>query len=225
MKPIGAGRRPTMISFDEARQIIQAVEARTATETPPLHLVLDRALAENTGPLAAGVTLQPLAISQLAANGIIKPKVYAPAIIGVVVTRDRLPTERDEDDEAADPNAVALIAAIQQSGAIPLDMGLVPQDPELQSAAIVRALDTAHVVCVTGLTRDEEYARLKEALVRLQGEPVFDGVEYEAAKQMALVRFAAGYLFTLPADVEKMLVCFDRFVRPLARRLAGHAGP
>jgi len=212
-----------MISLDDARRLVLAVDEATEAEELPYYLVLDRVLAEDCGLLKAGTPLGPREIGVLVGQGVVRPKVFAPAIIGVVVARDQPPAEQGEDDETADPLAAALVAAIQQAGAIPLDMGLVPLNAELQGAAIVRALDSAHIVCLTGINREDDRARLRETVRHLNGEIVFDGVAHEVAEHLTFARFPEGLLFVLPADLTKMLACFDLFVRPPARRLAGHA--
>ncbi len=210
-----------MISFADARRVVLSVDQITETEELPLHLVLDRAAAAGT-PVAAGVTLRPAHLALLAAQGANHPAVHAPAIVGLVVVRQQAPDE-DDENAVADPTTAMLAASAQQAGAIPLDMGIAPPNHELQGAAIIRALETAHVVCLAGLGSDQEYAKLQESIRALEGEVVFDAVAQEPGGRLLFARFEDGWAFAMPDDPPAALACFHLYIRPLVRTLAGHA--
>ena len=122
-------------------------------------------------------------------------------------------------------NGPMLVAAVNESGAEPLPLGIAGDKPEPLRAAITQGL-AADILLLSGGVSAGDYDLVPGALaaagvecvfhkVRLKpGKPVWFGVFHRHAAAPTLV-------FGLPGNPVSSLVCFELFVRPALRIAAG----
>jgi len=206
-----------MLTPNEARAVVLAVDEKTAVQSAPAHLAFGRALAADVDAalgLVDGATLTPPRLALLAERRLEPIPTHPPAGVGLVTI------DPEFDGEAKTPAAAAagLAAAINRAGQIPVDVGSTPPDDELHAAALGRIFEMAEIACTLG-ARPGDAAMVA---ARLGGEVKFAGVAQTPGGELAFAALDDGWWFGLPAAPGEALVCFEFYVRPLARKLAGH---
>ena len=212
-----------MVSWVEARRLVLAIEEKTGLEDCSVFMALGRAWGQKIKALPQlepGMTLGAAHVALLAQTGLTKIQVYVPTAIAFAGLESGAKIRSTADKS---PSDLMLIAATQQIGLIPVDMGAVPPDPELISAAIRRGLDMAHLFCTVGMKTALSAAQWKNLLTDLNARIVFDQVAQQLGGTLCFTELEDGWWFDLPKAPPDALACFEIYVRPLARKMAGHS--
>jgi molybdopterin molybdotransferase len=178
--------------------------------------------------LAAGALVGPGEIGLLAALGRSQLTVVRAARVAIVSTGDEL-CDLDEPPgpgRIVNSNAHALAAQVAELGAIPVLLPTAKDCREDIAATLAAAL--AHdVVISSGGVSVGEFDFVKQAMSDVGLEMGFWKVAMRPGKPVAFgVSDLAGRLrpvLGLPGNPASSMVSFELFVRPVLRRLAGHA--
>ena len=176
--------------------------------------------------LAAGDTLSVQKLSVLAAAGVTGLTVRRPARVHLLTTGDELAPAGAElaPGQIHDSNGPVLSELARRAGALVVDHGAAPDDPEAIATRVRAALADGDVLIVSGGVSVGQHDHVKAVLgaegveelfwrVRLKpGKPVFCGTRGEA------------FVFGLPGNPLSVVVCYLAFVEPLLRRLHGEPG-
>lgn len=186
--------------------------------------------------LAAGVVLGPAELGLLASLGLVSAPVHRRPVIGVFSTGDELvePGQPLAAGQIHDSNRTTLLAAVAQAGGQPLDLGIIPDRPDVLEARLVQGLAAADALVTSGGVSMGELDLLKPLLER-RGTVHFGRVLIKPGKPLtfatAPARKVDGALdeasparpfFALPGNPVSSLVTFQLFVRPAIRRLLGY---
>lgn len=180
--------------------------------------------------LPAGCILQAAQIGLLAEAGAAAPLVVPRPRVAVLTTGDELvPLEqRPGPGQIRNSNGPLLAALAQQSGGVPVDLGVARDDAAALRERIAEGLACAEVLVLSGGVSTGLADLVPAALaaqgvrqvfhqVRLKpGKPLWFGVHGEGD--------AARLVFGLPGNPVSSLVCWELFVRPALGVLAGR-GP
>ena len=182
--------------------------------------------------LAAGAVLTPAALAVAAAGGHARLAVQRRPRVAVLATGNELvaPGEPLGEAEIYDSNTVGLLGQARRMGAEARSLGIAGDAVESVVSLLAPALDWADVAVVSGGVSVGVHDVVKDAFARL-GRIELWRVAVQPGKPLAFGRAArpAGVreplLFGLPGNPVSSLVTFELFVRPVLRRLAGHADP
>jgi molybdopterin molybdotransferase len=177
--------------------------------------------------LRAGDVLTPAAVGLAAEAGATHVLAASRVRVAILSTGSELvPCDaRPAAGQTRNSNGPMLAAACGLLGAEPIELGVVPDRPEPLRAAVAQGLAADVLVlsggvsagdldlvpatfAACGVTRVFHKVRLKP------GKPVWFGILRRAAAPPTLV-------FGLPGNPASSLVCFELFVRPAIRILAG----
>ena len=118
-----------------------------------------------------------------------------------------------------------LAAQVIRAGGIPDNLGIVRDDRDRTATAIRNALAEANVVVIAGGVSVGKYD-LVPAILEEQGVAVHvRQVRMKPGKPMLFGTKGETLVFGLPGNPVASFVCFELFVRPALRVLAGHANP
>jgi molybdopterin molybdotransferase len=191
---------------------------------------------------AAGIRLQAPEIAVLAAAQCPRIQVYRKPRVAILSTGSEL-VGIDQPllpGQIVDSNQYALAALIAQSGAEPLRLGIVPDQPEALKAAIAHALASADVVLSSGGVSVGSYDYVDEILAMLGAEIHLSAVAMKPGKPLTVATFdqpaaqtklktqnskLKTLYFGLPGNPVSALVTFWRFVQPALRKLSGLSQP
>ena len=180
--------------------------------------------------LDPGTELTPAALSVAAAGGYATLPVHGRPRVCVLATGDELVAAGTPLGAAQipDSNTPGLLAAARDAGAVTRSLGIACYTFESVRAALLEGLAWADVIVASGGVSVGAHDIVKDAFASV-GRIDLWRIAVQPGKPLAFGRApAAGrtgdvLLFGLPGNPVSSLVTFELFVRPVLRRLAGHA--
>ena len=181
--------------------------------------------------LATGTVLRPAQLAVAAATGHARLTVHPRPRVAVLATGDELLPAGEPLAPARihDSNSVSIAAQADASGATVLEVGIVEDRLDAVRAALESAAAEADVVVATGGVSVGAHDVVRDAFASL-GTLDLWRIAVQPGKPLAFGRAprassAEALLFGLPGNPVSSFVTFELFVRPVVRRLAGHADP
>lgn len=176
--------------------------------------------------LRAGAVLHPRAIGLAASMGHAALPVRRRPRVAIISTGDELvrPGEPLGPAQIVSSNAVALSTLLARTGAEALDMGVVPDDPDLTRRAIEASAGCDLIVTCGGASvgaHDHVPAALTAAGYRIDVWKV----ALRPGKPFMMAASASGLAVGLPGNPVSSYVCALLFVAPLIRALLGQPDP
>jgi len=175
--------------------------------------------------VARGALLRPADVGLLAVAGCATVPVHPRPRVAIVTTGDELVdvAEAPGPGRIRDANVHALRAQAVAAGALPAAFPRVPDRREDLLAAIRVAAAGADAVVTTGGISMGEYDRVKDALEELGAARVFWRVAQKPAGPLGLWRLAGRPVIGAPGNPVAAMLVMEEYVRPLLRRMMGHA--
>jgi len=181
-----------------------------------------------------GERFTPAAVGVAATVGRTEALVYRRPVVAVVSTGNELVAEDSSSlppGKIRDSNRSMLLAAVSESGAVAVDMGITGDEAGRLEETLVSALGKADIVVTTGGVSMGELDLMKVLLEKL-GKIHFGRLKMKPGKPttFATAPHPAGQgpdrlLFALPGNPVSALVCFHLFVSPTIGRLQGDPSP
>ena len=167
-----------------------------------------------------GAVLSAHRIGTLASLGIVRPRVLARPVVGVVSTGDEI-VEADTETAGAqmhDVNAPVLAAAARACGAAVARFPIVPDDRGALLDTVRKGLETCDMLLVSGGSSAGQRDNTALVLGEL-GRILFHGVAVKPGKPTMCAEIDGKPVFGLPGHPVAAYLMFLELVRPL---LAGH---
>ncbi|WP_375515474.1 gephyrin-like molybdotransferase Glp [uncultured Nostoc sp.] len=184
--------------------------------------------------LPAGIKLNAPEIAVLAAAQCPQLSVYRRPRVAILSTGDELMTldQPLQPGQIVDSNQYALAALVRQSGADPLLLGIVKDDPVALEKVIAHAVAIADIVLSSGGVSVGDYDYVDKILESLKAKIHIRSVEMRPGKPLTVARFPSTdainrvctnstLYFGLPGNPAAVLVTFWRFVLPAIKKLSG----
>ena len=175
-------------------------------------------------PLKAGTVLGPRQLGVLSALGFTEVKVFRRPRVAVLSTGDELaePGKPLSYGMVYDVNSTTLSTYAEKCGAESLVLGVAGDRPDEIRRMLLRGLETADVVVVSGgaSVGVRDYMR---DVVKSLGAPgmVVDGVRIKPGKPTMVAVVDGKPVFCLPGHPTSALMTFHVFVAPILRAMAG----
>lgn len=172
--------------------------------------------------LPAGRRLNSQDIGALAALGIVNIPVIQKLKVAVLSTGDELipPEEVPKPGQIRDVNSSLVASLIAQSGAVPVNYGIIPDQEELLDAAVRKAVSECDVIIISGGSS----VGVKDATCRIiesQGHLLFHGIAMKPGKPTIFGKIGDKPVIGLPGHPVAAFFITHLFVRPLLARLTG----
>jgi molybdopterin molybdotransferase len=237
--PLGAGEAARIMTGAPIPSGADAVIVVERTRTPDDHHVriedkpprpgqniLPRGVEMRRGEtvLQAGAVLRPQELGVLATVGRTSVQAHPAPRVAVLSTGD----EVVEAPEAPGPgqirngNGPMLTAQTARTGAVPRYLGIARDRRESLEPLIAEGL-TYSVLVLSGGVSAGKLDLVPGVLQSLGVQAHFHKVEMKPGKPVFFGSRGDRLVFGLPGNPVSALVCFELFVRPALRRLAGHA--
>ncbi|HIK54177.1 MAG TPA: molybdopterin molybdotransferase MoeA [Synechococcales cyanobacterium M55_K2018_004] len=183
--------------------------------------------------LPAGTRLTAAAIATLAAAQCCSIPVYRRPRVAILSTGNELvaPEQPLQPGQIVDSNQYALAALVAQSGAEPICLGIVPDEPAKLAGAIAQALTICDLVISSGGVSVGDYDYVEQILTSLGATLHIRSVAIKPGKPLTVASVQASVqessspgtvlYFGLPGNPVSALVTFWRFVQPALRKLSG----
>jgi molybdopterin molybdotransferase len=170
----------------------------------------------------AGTRLTPLHVGVLATIGVGDPEVSKQPRVAFMSTGDEL-TPPEESTLAPggirDSNRPMLKALLEEAGAELIDLGIVPDEPEVLRTALDRGSEADFLVSTGGVSMGD-YDVTKQVL---EGDARvgFWKIAIQPAKPFAFGRVGSAVFFGLPGNPVSVLISFEQFLRPAILKVQG----
>jgi molybdopterin molybdotransferase len=191
----------------------------------PGRFILRRASEYAVGQevLPAGTVLTPQAVGVLASVGKTAIRLISPPRVAVIATGDELvePPMMPKPGQLRNSNAPMLMALAHRAGGMPFYLGIGRDSLESLRPLIAEALQTAAVVVLSGGVSAGNRDLVPEALASLEVTTHFHQIAMKPGKPLLFGTKDRKLVFGLPGNPVSSFVCFELFLRPALRRLAG----
>ena len=182
--------------------------------------------------LTAGIPLGGPEIAVLAAAQCASLPVFRRPRVAILSTGDELvtPGQPLKPGQIVDSNQYALAILVEQAGAVPLPLGIVPDQPQALAQGIRTALQKADVIISSGGVSVGDYDYVDQVLTDLGATLHIRAVAVKPGKPLTVATFPASesfrnagssMYFGLPGNPVSALVSFWRFVAPAIRKRTG----
>jgi len=172
----------------------------------------------------AGQPVRPAELGMLASPGINEVSVYRRLRVAFFSTGDELRSigQPLAAGEIYDSNRYTLFGMLSRLNCEVLDMGVVPDVPDLLEKAFASAAAAADVVITSGGVSVGE-ADFVKALLDQLGEVLFWKIAMKPGRPLAYGRVGAAHFFGLPGNPVSVMVTFYEFVRDALLVLQGRS--
>ncbi|MBO3462049.1 molybdopterin molybdotransferase MoeA [Aetokthonos hydrillicola Thurmond2011] len=178
--------------------------------------------------LSKGIILNAPDISVLAAAQCTKLPVFRKPVVAILSTGNELvtPDKALQPGQIVDSNQYALAELVRESGAEPLMLGIIKDEPDALEEAIAHAITNADIVLSSGGVSVGDYDYVEQVIESLGGEIHIRAVAMRPGKPLTVATFRLSHgrvYFGLPGNPASALVTFWRFVQPAIKKLSGLA--
>lgn len=182
-------------------------------------------MMDGTIVLAAGTVLRPGEVGVCAAAGHANVTVYPRARVAVLTTGSELvdAAQVPGPGQIRDANAHSLRAQVAAMGAKPVVFARVPDTRAAVRSVLEQALAQTDVVLTNGGVSVGDYDFVKDVLQEMGAELIFWRIKQKPGKPMAFWTLGSSRIVGLPGNPVSSMVCAEEYVRPLVRRMMGHA--
>jgi molybdopterin molybdotransferase len=177
--------------------------------------------------LEPGTRIGPAQVGALTAAGITELRCAKRPRVGVLVTGSELrqPGEPLGPGQIYESNGAMLAALLNSAGAVPAQLGVVPDDEDAHRTTMERALLGFDMLVTTGGASVGPHDLVRRVLADLRVEEVFWRVAIKPGRPVAFGVRRDHLVFTLPGNPVSALVCFELLVRPAVNALLGLSSP
>ena len=179
--------------------------------------------------LRAGTALGPAQLALLAAMAHEPVAVHRPPVVAYLASGDELTTLDHKDEilagrRIANSNAYALNGLIRTSGAVAKDLGLAADTQDSLREHLAGAVDADVLVTTAGVSVGE-HDLVRGVLTELGYDIRISRVRLRPGAPLGFGVREGRTWIGLPGNPVSTMVTFELFVRPLLRRMLGHALP
>ena len=216
-----------VVPLEETAETEGSVEIRAAVR--PGANVRPRAgdLTAGATVLGPGTRLGAAQVGALAAAGVAEVRCAKRPRVGVLVTGSELkaPGSVLSAGEIYESNGVMLAGQLASAGAVPAQLGTVPDDEEAHRIAMERALLGFDMLVTTGGASVGPHDLVRRVQEALRVETVFYRVAIKPGRPVSFGMRREHPVFNLPGNPVSALVCFELLVRPAVNVLLGRLDP
>jgi molybdopterin molybdotransferase len=177
--------------------------------------------------LPAGTILIPAAVGLVAALGRASVAQIPVPRVGVLSTGNELvePGNVPGPGQIRNSNGPMIAALVDRAGGSSRPFGIVKDDPRELATRIRDAIDRTDVLLLAGGVSAGAADLVPGVLAELGVEIHFHKVRLKPGKPLLFGTKDGKLVFGLPGNPVSAFVCFELFVRPAIRALAGHRDP
>jgi molybdopterin molybdotransferase len=178
--------------------------------------------------LTAGRRIRPQEAGMLAALGNQRVLVYKKPIIGIISTGDEIVPvdEAPGPGRIRDINTYTLSGLLQESGASPVQFGIVHDDYKALLEQSSRAMNQCDMVLVSGGSSIGARDFTIEVISAMQNAAIlFHGISISPGKPTILAKIKNKAFWGLPGHVVSAMIVFERIVKPFIEHICGCRAP
>lgn len=225
MMPSGAD---AVVMIEYARPVDQGTVELARPAAPFDHVIrAGEDVKRGQELIPCGRRLRPQDVGLLAALGVTTVPVVRRPRVAVLSTGDEVvPVDAAlKPGQVRDVNTYTLSTLIESAHGVPVRLGLIRDNPEELRDAVVRGMQEADAIIISGGSSVGVRDFTVEVFQSLpDSEILVHGVSVSPGKPTIMARTGNMTLWGLPGHVVSAMVTCDLFIRPLIRRLSGENG-
>ncbi len=173
--------------------------------------------------MPVGTVIRPPEISMLASFGKAFVPVFRKARVAILSTGDELIElgEPPETGRIINSNALSLAAAVRETGAIPVILGIARDNPESHREKMVEGLKADLLITSAGVSAGDRDL-VRDVLKEMGVEQIFWRVDVKPGGPTAFGMKEGKPVLSLPGNPVSTMVTFEEFVRPALLKMMGH---
>jgi molybdopterin molybdotransferase len=174
--------------------------------------------------LARGHLLRPQEIGVLAALGVNRVPVVRRPRLAILATGDELidVSEPLQPGKIRNSNSYTQVAQTLAMGAVPIHLGVARDSEDHVRERLQQGLDAGVDLFVSSAGVSVGAYDVVKAVLEKEGNVGFWRVRMRPGKPLAYGRYHGVPYLGLPGNPVSAMVSFERFARPLIRKMAGH---
>lgn len=225
--PIPAGA-DCVIRIEQTRLRADGRVSIESSPPKPGQFILRRATEMKAGDvvLSAGEVLGPQELGLLAGVGRTAARVIPAPRVSILSTGDELVegNEKPRQGQIRNSNGPMLTGQVVRAGGVPHYLG-IGRDDEAELKRLIRGGLETPILILSGGVSMGKLDLVPGVLKNLGMESHFHQVEMKPGKPLLFGACGKTLVFGLPGNPVSSYCCFELFVRPAIRALAGHADP
>lgn len=186
-------------------------------------------IAEGQLVIARGTRLLAPHIGVLASIGMSRVPVHAVPVVAILSTGDELVRVEDLDGarggrKIVSSNSYSLAALVRETGGVPVDNGLIADDPAALRAALDEVSDCDLVITSGGISVGE-FDHTRAVIQAMGGEITFWKIRARPGANIAFGSVNGTPWLGLPGNPVSALIGGELFIRPMLRKMSGSPRP
>jgi len=212
-----------VVPVEETEQVNDLVTIRARVNNRQHIRFRGEDIAIGSTVITAGTVIRPAEINMLASLGKTYIPVYRKARVAILSTGDELiePGETPASGQIINSNALSLAAAVRESGAEPVLLGIALDNLESHRKKMIEGLKCDAMITSAGVSAgDRDFVR--EVLEELGVKQLFWKVDIKPGGPTAFGIKDNRPVFSLPGNPVSTMVTFELFVKPALLKMMGH---
>jgi len=158
----------------------------------------------------------PADIGVLASLGMDKISVFPKSNVAILCTGDELVDIKEPltPGKIRNSNLYSLSAQVKEVGALPIEYGIIKDDPEEIKEKITDALEKVDLIITSGGVSMGEYDYVKKTITEMGADLKFWKIAQRPGLPMAFWILDDKPIFGLPGNPVSVMVCFENYIRP-----------
>jgi molybdopterin molybdotransferase len=179
-------------------------------------------LATGQTVLTAGHLMQAADLGLIASLGIANVNIYRTLKVAFFSTGDELVSidQALQSGQVYDSNRYTLFGMLTRLGVELIDLGVIPDQPELLEQTLLNAARQADAIITSGGVSVGEADYMKQLLEK-HGQVLFWKIAMKPGRPLAYGKVGNAHYFGLPGNPVAVMVTFYQFVREALMRLMG----
>ncbi|MGC8494891.1 MAG: gephyrin-like molybdotransferase Glp [Syntrophobacteraceae bacterium] len=172
--------------------------------------------------LRAGEVIGAVEVCKLASMRRAHVHVHQKPVVAILSTGDELSDfhEPPSPGKTMCSNLYGMAAQVLETGAVPLLLGMVPDDPEEQKTLLSEGLRADVVVTSGGMSRGK-YDLVRETLKAMDVEIKFRNIALKPGKAAVFGAINGTLVFGFPGNPSASMISFEQFVKPALFKMMG----
>lgn len=172
--------------------------------------------------LTTGHLMQPADLGLVASLGIANVSVYRTLKVAFFSTGDELVSvdESLQSGQVYDSNRYTLFGMLSRLGVELIDLGAIPDQPEILEQTLLKASTQADAIITSGGVSVGEADYMKQLLAK-HGQVLFWKIAMKPGRPLAYGKVGDAHYFGLPGNPVAVMVTFYQFVREALMHLMG----
>jgi molybdopterin molybdotransferase len=174
--------------------------------------------------LRRGHVMRPQDAGALAGMGITSAKVFCKPRVAIISSGDEIipPDKPIQMGQIWDINSYSLACLAQKAGAVPVKMGIVPDDFDSLKSSLEKGMEKADIGIISGGSSVGARDVTLDVIRSFEGaEILVHGVSIRPGKPVIIAKIQDKYIFGLPGNPVSVMITFDLFVGYLIGLLMG----